>query len=212
MRAVLPGRPKSGLYALATGFWDSRHFNVYITGSAFTILCDPGTIVQTVYDEDPAHLQAVAFDEWSGKIATCTDSVIRVYKPFGQSEDALKWGLQSSFLIPDLRDAIDNTILSWGTSEELLVAHSVLCMYSTADEPNSIWTKTLPSSSKLAEISYDSAYIASVGFHDRLVKVWRRLTYGAEDVRFDLAYLRHPDILYNATRFSTENKITLLST
>ncbi|KAI8235927.1 hypothetical protein K4K57_003964 [Colletotrichum sp. SAR 10_99] len=195
MRAVLPGRPKSGLYALATGFWDSRHFNVYITGSAFTILCDPGTIVQTVYDEDPAHLQAVAFDEWSGKIATCTDSVIRVYKPFGQSEDALKWGLQSSFLIPDLRDAIDNTILSWGTSEELLVAHSVLCMYSTADEPNSIWTKTLPSPSKLAEISYDSAYIASVGFHDRLVKVWRRLTYGAEDVRFDLAYLRHPDIV-----------------
>ncbi|KAI8281250.1 Regulator of V-ATPase in vacuolar membrane protein 1 [Colletotrichum sp. SAR11_240] len=196
MRAVLPGRPKSGLYALATGFWDSRHFNVYVTGSAFTILCDPGTIVQTVYDEDPAHLQAVAFDEWSGKIATCTDSVIRVYKPFGQSEDALKWGLQSSFLIPDLRDAIDNTILSWGTSEELLVAHSVLCMYSTADdEPNSIWTKTLPSPSKLAEISYDSAYIASVGFHDRLVKVWRRLTYGAEDVRFDLAYLRHPDIV-----------------
>ncbi|KAF5508824.1 Regulator of V-ATPase in vacuolar membrane protein 1 [Colletotrichum fructicola] len=195
MRAVLPGRPKSGVYALATGFWDSRHFNVYITGSAFTILCDPGTIVQTVYDEDPAHLQAVAFDEWSGKIATCTDSVIRVYKPFGQSEDALKWGLQSSFLIPDLRDAIDNTILSWGTSEELLVAHSVLCMYSTADEPNSIWTKTLPSPSKLAEISYDSAYIASVGFHDRLVKVWRRLTYGAEDVRFDLAYLRHPDIV-----------------
>ncbi|KAI8160540.1 Regulator of V-ATPase in vacuolar membrane protein 1 [Colletotrichum sp. SAR 10_70] len=195
MRAVLPGRPKSGLYALATGFWDSRHFNVYITGSAFTILCDPGTIVQTVYDEDPAHLQAVAFDEWSGKIATCTNSVIRVYKPFGQSEDALKWGLQSSFLIPDLRDAIDNTILSWGTSEELLVAHSVLCMYSTADEPNSIWTKTLPSPSKLAEISYDSAYIASVGFHDRLVKVWRRLTYGAEDVRFDLAYLRHPDIV-----------------
>lgn len=195
MRAVLPGRPKSGLYALATGFWDSRHFSVYITGSAFTILCDPGTIVQTVYDEDPAHLQAVAFDEWSGKIATCTDSVIRVYKPFGQSEDALKWGLQSSFLIPDLRDAIDNTILSWGTSEELLVAHSALCMYSTADEPNSIWTKTLPSPSKLAEISYDSAYIASVGFHDRLVKVWRRLTYGAEDVRFDLAYLRHPDIV-----------------
>ncbi|KAH0431702.1 WD repeat protein [Colletotrichum camelliae] len=169
--------------------------DVYITGSAFTVLCDPDTIVQTVYDEDPAHLQAVAFDEWSGKIATCTDCVVRVYKPFGQSEDALKWGLQSSFLIPDFRDTTDNTILSWGTSEELLVAHSVLRMYSTADEPISIWTKSLPNPSKLAEISYDSAYIASVGFQDRLVKVWRRLTYGAEDVRFDLAYLRHPDVV-----------------
>ncbi|KAK1496320.1 WD repeat domain-containing protein [Colletotrichum cuscutae] len=195
MRAVLPGRPRSGLQALATGFWDSRHFNVYITGSAFTILGDADTIIQTIYDDDPSHLQAAAFDESSGKIATCTESVIRVYRPFGQSENALKWGLQSSCPIHDYQHATKGISLSWGGNEELLVAHSALYLYSTADEPELLWTKHLPNSVKLAEISYDSAYIACVGAHDCLVKVWRRLTYGAEDVRFDLTYLRHPDLV-----------------
>ncbi|KAK1674277.1 WD repeat domain-containing protein [Colletotrichum godetiae] len=195
MRAVLPGRPRSGLQALATGFWDSRHFNVYITGSAFTILGDADTILQTVYDDDPSHLQAVAFDESSGKVATCTESVIRVYKPFGQTENALKWGLQSSYPVPDHQNAAKGVSLSWGGNEELLVAHSALYLYSTANEPEQLWNKPLPNSVKLAEISYDSAYIACVGAHDCLVKVWRRLTYGAEDVRFDLAYLRHPDLV-----------------
>ncbi|OHE91594.1 WD repeat domain-containing protein [Colletotrichum orchidophilum] len=195
MRAVLPGRPKSGLQALATGFWDSRHFNVYITGSAFTILGDAETIVQTIYDDDPSHLRAVAFDESSGKIATCTDAVVRVYKPFGQTENALKWGLQLSYPVPDRQNTTDAISLSWGATEELLVACSALYLYSTVDEPEQLWIKRLPTSVKLAEISYDSAYIASVGAHDCLVKVWRRLTYGAEDVRFDLAYLRHPDVV-----------------
>ncbi|GKT49456.1 regulatory protein cys-3 [Colletotrichum spaethianum] len=195
MRAVLPGRPRSGLQALASGFWDSRHFNIYITGSAVTILGDSDTIVQTIYDDDPSHLQAVAFDESSGKISTCTDSVVRVYKPFGQSEDALKWGLQSSFPIPDLQNAAGGISLSWGGTEELLVAHSALYLYLTTDEPAQLWNKPVPNPLKLAELSYDSAYIASVGLQDCLVKVWRRLTYGAEDVRFDLAYLRHPDVV-----------------
>ncbi|KAL2876783.1 regulator of (H+)-ATPase in vacuolar membrane [Colletotrichum sp. CLE4] len=173
-------------------FWSIQ---VYITGSAFTILGDADTILQTVYDDDPSHLQAVAFDESSGKVATCTESVIRVYKPFGQTENALKWGLQSSYPVPDHQNAAKGVSLSWGGNEELLVAHSALYLYSTANEPEQLWNKPLPNSVKLAEISYDSAYIACVGAHDCLVKVWRRLTYGAEDVRFDLAYLRHPDLV-----------------
>lgn len=48
---------------------------------------------------------------------------------------------------------------------------------------------------KHALLSHDSAYIASVAQHDRLVKVWRRLTYGSEEVRFDLTCLRHPEIV-----------------
>ncbi|KAF6835863.1 WD repeat-containing protein [Colletotrichum musicola] len=195
MRAVLPGRPQSGLQALATGFWEFRHFNVYITGSAFTILGDSDTIVQTIYDDDPAYLEAVAFDESSGKIATCTASTVRVYKPFGRSEDALKWGLQLAFPVPDSQSATGGIALSWGSSQELLVAHSGLYMFLTIDDVVRLWEKPLPNPSKLAELSYDSAYIASVGFQDCLVKVWRRLTYGAEEVRFDLAYLRHPGIV-----------------
>jgi hypothetical protein len=46
--------------------------------------------LQTIYDDDEAHLEAIAIDEASGKIATCAGSNIRVYKPYGQGEDALK--------------------------------------------------------------------------------------------------------------------------
>jgi len=46
--------------------------------------------LQTIYDEDDDHLEAIAIDEASGTIATSAKSNIRVYKPYGQDDDALK--------------------------------------------------------------------------------------------------------------------------
>ncbi|KAK4141274.1 RAVE protein 1 C terminal-domain-containing protein [Dichotomopilus funicola] len=71
----------------------------------------------------------------------------------------------------------------------------VLELYQTSAnlaEPECSWRKRLASPVRRASLSYDSAYIASVGAHDRLVKVWRRLSYGTGEVRFDFLYLRHP--------------------
>lgn len=85
--------------------------------------------------------------------------------------------------------------LSWGREEELLVAASSLSLYSTKAEIRCSWEKQLPNPAKLATISYDSAYIASVAIHDRLPKVWRRLAYGRDEVRFDHSYLPHPDVV-----------------
>lgn len=45
---------------------------------------------------------------------------------------------------------------------------------------------------KLALFCYDATLVASVGEYDRLVKVWRRLSIGSEDVQFDCSYLPHP--------------------
>lgn len=50
----------------------------------------PTTLLQTVYDEDPSFLTAIAFDEFTGKIATCTERIVRIYRPYGQNEEALK--------------------------------------------------------------------------------------------------------------------------
>ena len=73
------------------------------------------------------------------------------------------------------------------------MAHSSLELFRTASTPPECsWRKPLANPVRIARLSYDSAYIASVGRHDGLVKVWRRLSYGADDVRFDFAYLRHP--------------------
>ncbi|KAF4471117.1 hypothetical protein FALBO_1959, partial [Fusarium albosuccineum] len=196
MKAVLPGNPRSRLQGLASGYWDSRHINAYITGSAFAILEGSRGILQTVYDDGEQPLEAIAFDEATGKIATCTSTDVRVYKPFGSHEDALKWALESTFNIP-YPNADDDApcTLSWGSSEELLVGTHYLSLFNTKDEPRCLWQKKLPSLVKYATLAYDSGYIASTGYHDHLVKVCRRLNYGADEVRFDLTYLRHPNIV-----------------
>jgi hypothetical protein len=116
MSTVLPGKPRSRLQGLTTGCWDARHISVrqtwppfskhiwdkqklilrllyqqaYITGSAFTILRGSQTILQTIYDDDDAPLEAITLDEATGKIATCTAKQVRVYKPFGLEHDALR--------------------------------------------------------------------------------------------------------------------------
>jgi hypothetical protein len=64
----------------------------YITGNALVVLTGPDTILQTIYDDDEAELEAIAIDEASGKIATCVGKSVRVYRPYGQDEGALKVG------------------------------------------------------------------------------------------------------------------------
>ena len=71
-------------------FVDQAVSQTYITGNAFSILGDPDTLLQTVYDDDEEPLQAIALDEASGKIAVCTHRAVRIYKPFGHQEDALR--------------------------------------------------------------------------------------------------------------------------
>ena len=55
-----------------------------------------------------------------------------------------------------------------------------------------IWTRKLPKPVKIAEFSPDADLIASVGFHDLLIKIWRRQSFGFEDTGFDFTYLSHP--------------------
>lgn len=66
-------------------------------------------------------------------------------------------------------------------------------MHATRGGEARLWERELPNPVKFAALSYDSSYIASVGYYDRLPKVWRRLSFGADEVRFDMTYLRHPD-------------------
>ena len=49
----------------------------------------------------------------------------------------------------------------------------------------------------IASFSYDASLIASVGHHDRLIKIWRRQSFGSDDTRFDLTYLPHRMVVTN---------------
>lgn len=86
MKAVLPGQPEARLQAVSTGYWDGKRVVVYISGNALAILSDAETIVQTIYDDDERKLEAVSFDESSGKIAACTDTTVRIYRPLSQGD------------------------------------------------------------------------------------------------------------------------------
>lgn len=169
----------------------------YISGNAIAILSDHDTLLQTIYDDDDQPLEGVAFDEVSGKIAACTRDTVRIYRPFSHEDGVVKWALEASFVadvdIERADDGVQNAMsLSWGASDELLVSRSALALYQVTDNPSCTWRKPLASRVKYAELSYDSAYIASVGYRDRLVKVWRRLSYVSDDICFDFLYLPHP--------------------
>lgn len=89
--------------------------------------------------------------------------------------------------------------LSWGDTDELLVGSSSLTLWSTIatsfSSPSGVkllWRRPLANPVKLALFCYDATLVASVGEYDRLVKVWRRLSIGSEDVQFDCSYLPHP--------------------
>ncbi|OAA55964.1 WD repeat protein [Niveomyces insectorum RCEF 264] len=202
MKAVLPGKPEPRLQALATAFWDSRRIIAYITGNALAILGDHKRLLQTIYDDDETPLEAVALDEVSGSIAVCTHSAVRVYQPIEQPDGALQWALQCSF-DPGIRQPFDENdpppdtapmTLSWGSAQELLVGHSSLALYQATGGPSPpcLWRKQLANTVKWASVSYDSAYVACAGYTDRLVQVWRRLNFDADNVCFDYFYLPHP--------------------
>lgn len=102
----------------------------------------------------------------------------------------LQWSLQFSLQL-DTQDGAART-LSWGTSEELVVGSSSLTLFATADAKAAIWRRKLANPAKFAHFSYDASLIASNGRYDRLMKIWRRLSFGSDDVRFDYTYLPHP--------------------
>ncbi|RDA92264.1 hypothetical protein CP533_5753 [Ophiocordyceps camponoti-saundersi (nom. inval.)] len=199
MITVLPGQPETRLQCLTSGFWNNRHYTAYISGNAFTIMEEAHALVQTIYDDNADfQLVAIALDENCGKIATCTAREIRLYQPLECDDKVVKvWSLQASFDIPNPNPQFVCS-LSWGCTEELLVASTHLSLFNTNKQPVCFWETKLPNTARLALVSHDSSYIVCVGHFDQLPKVWRRLTYGYDEVRFDVTYLEHPDIVTSA--------------
>lgn len=60
-----------------------------------------------------------------------------------------------------------------------------------------IWDQAVAFPVAFAYLSYDGGLIASAGHHDRLVKIWRRLSYEVDSTRFDVSYLQHPEAVTN---------------
>ncbi|KAL3479818.1 RAVE protein 1 C terminal-domain-containing protein [Aspergillus californicus] len=194
MRAVLPGRPPAKLQSFSTALWDGLRVVVYISGQALIILGGPHKLLQTIYVDDTPALEAVAIEEASGKIAVCGGRYAFVYQPYGVQGETLKWSLTSTLRYEDDEETIRT--LSWGSADELLLGHSHLTLWFLNDTPpRAVWRQKLANPVKFALFSPDSTLVVTTGLYDRFVKVWRRLSFGADDVRFDVSYLSHPAIV-----------------
>ena len=73
-----------------------------------------------------------------------------------------------------------------------MIGSSSLRLFQTAIEETEIWCRALSKPTRIAQFSCDADLIASTGRYDRLIKLWRRQSYGADDTRFDFTYLPHP--------------------
>ena len=59
----------------------------YISGNALIILDSPNHVVQTIYIDQEDELEAVALDENSGKLATCSTNHVYIYEPYINDDD-----------------------------------------------------------------------------------------------------------------------------
>ncbi|KAG9184939.1 hypothetical protein G6011_11769 [Alternaria panax] len=191
MRGILPGRPQAKLQAVAHGLWEGLQIIVYISGNALIVLDRPDHVLQTIYIDEEFELEAVAIDEGTGKLAAGSTRRIYIYRPYGQDEGAVKWSQQGSMALSDANDSI--TTLSWGMPDELLVGSAALTLFNThSANIERIWTKQLANPVKFAHFSPDAEFIASTGRYDRLLKIWRRTSFGSANQSFDYFYLPHP--------------------
>ncbi|KAK6346943.1 regulator of (H+)-ATPase in vacuolar membrane [Orbilia brochopaga] len=191
---VLPGRVRADPQSLAVADWGSVQYITYISGKALVIASDTKDLIQTIYHDD--HLQVLAFDEGSGKIAVASASTDRIYiySPSTGSSDSVKW---ESYVRIDLQHSGEPIhSLSWGTNSELLVAAAGLYLWDvrTTDVRES-WCKELANPPEVALFSPDAAFIACISPRNRFVTVWRRQTYALGEAEFDFSYLPHPHIV-----------------
>ena len=165
--------------------------------------------MQTIYHEEISDqgLVAVSYHAESGKIAAASTGIVYVYSLREEIKGELRWSLHMTLPLPDEGGQDSIRTLSWGSDEELLVGSRKLTLYSThlpsaPPSPNPslhatsakceqfIWSRELPSPVSHAAFSPSTSLVATMSLHDRLVKIWRRLS--LEPPSFDYTYLPHP--------------------
>ncbi|KAK5175278.1 regulator of (H+)-ATPase in vacuolar membrane [Saxophila tyrrhenica] len=202
---ILPGAPTTSLQTLATFVFRHKRYIAYTSGRQLSILSSPTTLVQALIFPDD--LIAIASESTTGKVAVASKNDVWVLEPHTEGWTKVWWE-KTLFLVRE--DATDKAqCLSWGNEGELLVGGSgLLSLFSTlpSSRTNSpaleaggrenlegrrpLWCKEISSAVQYAAFSPSAELIATSGVYDRLVKIWRRLSF--EEGLFDYTYLPHP--------------------
>lgn len=202
---ILPGAPTASLQALTSFIFRQKRYITYISGRQLNLLSSPTTLVQALtFDSD---IVAVAAETRTGKIAVASKKEVWVLEPLTEGWTKVWW--QKSLLLVR-EDAGDEAhSLSWGNEGELLIGGGrQLSLFNTlpssrtsspddassiderVEERRALWSISISSPVQYACFSPSGEIIATCGRYDRLVKIWRRLSY--EEGLFDYTYLPHP--------------------
>jgi hypothetical protein len=203
---ILPGAPTQSLQSLTTFTFRWKRYIVYTSGKQLNILRSPTELVQAIpFDEELVAVKAEG--DQSARIAAASAANVWVLEAHTDNWNHVTW---RKVLLLKREDASDETrSVSWGNDGELLVGGSkLLSLFSVllssregtpvrspvdkghVEERHDLWNKILPSPLQGAVFSPSASLIASCGPRDRLVKIWRRLSF--EEGLFDYAYLPHP--------------------
>ncbi|KAK4569470.1 regulator of (H+)-ATPase in vacuolar membrane [Recurvomyces mirabilis] len=205
---ILPGAPTASVQATTTFIFRHKRYVTYISGSQLNILTGPTKLVQALAFTEG--LVAVAVESTTGKIAVASKSQVYVLEPVAEGWTKVWWekSLCLSLTKEDVED--EASYLSWGSEGELLVGGSRrLSLFSTipssrtttpavspvdgkaaVEERKALWSKSVASAIQYVTFCPSENVIASCSRYDRLVKIWRRLSF--EDGLFDHTYLAHP--------------------
>lgn len=210
-----PGAPNAGLQSLAAFTFREKRYVAYISGSQLIVLSGPTTLVQAVaFPDEGGDLVALAVEDAGdeGRVCVACGSDVWLLQPLVESWTKVSWK-KTLLLQPQPNDSSYSKVctLSWGNGGEILIGSTnSLSLFSTLpssrhsspttspkDAPRAelesrtpLWTKPTASPVAFANFSLTASLIATAGPYDRLVKIWRRLSY--EEALFDYAYLPHP--------------------
>ncbi|KAF2861564.1 hypothetical protein K470DRAFT_256930 [Piedraia hortae CBS 480.64] len=199
---VIPGAPNIGLQSIASFTFRDKRFVAYISGRQLNILLSPVVFVQALaFSHD---LIAVTSEPRSGKLLVADKVNVYVLDPHAEGWTK-EWWERCLILRRDNvgEDAVQ--CLSWGSSGEVLIGGTkTLALFSTLPSSNRsssldvsslperhpLWTTKVANAVQHALFNPTARMMVTCGQRDRLVKVWRFLSF--EDYVFDYSYLPHP--------------------
>jgi WD40 repeat protein len=145
-----------------------------------------------------------------GKLVVATSNEIFVLKPEIEGWSRVWWDKTLQLRREDAADSAQ--WLSWGDDGEVLIGGShALSLFSSlpssqvsspadiaidgkyTETRRPIWAIPVASPALIAEFSPSATLIATCASYDRMVKIWRRLSF--EEGLFDYTYLPHPAVL-----------------
>ncbi|KAI5821217.1 RAVE protein 1 C terminal-domain-containing protein [Pyronema omphalodes] len=184
-----PGLPQPTLQALCTVDWDRNRIIAYISGNTAVLLAGVDKLLQTIYFDH--QLSAIAIDEVTGKLAVCGAGNVWVYKPHFRGRGNVKWTLLTKITL-DITSG-NATTLAWGINDELIIGSNSICMYLVSEqETRKLWSRSLANPLKLIATCPDASMAATIAKHDRLVKIWWKISIGEGNDEADFSYLAHP--------------------